>query len=329
MKLAVLAPPEIPIPLGDNYGGIELIAQDFATALVDLPGSNVVDLYCAMSEDASTTETMLVDKADRLRLLPYPSELSPVKGGYDYTFDFTHQKPFAFNYTKENYMATTFLTDRVSYVNDVFPTSAVKAGFPNVDGTVIYPGIRDAYRYSEEKEDYLLYLGRIAPYKRPDVAIKVGQILEKKVILAGHTGKFAAFPDPGYPSWIRGMADGERVALVENPSLEQKVSLLSKASAVLIPSDWRMLNSQESFGIVAVEALLSGTPVITSGDGGLKEIVTPETGFVCHTLDDYLFAVRNLWRISPRACRGRGLYFTAGRMAQEYLQFARKMTSGV
>ena len=116
---------------------------------------------------------------------------------------------------------------------------------------------------------------------------------------------------------------------MENPSLEQKVSLLSKASAVLIPSDWRMLNSQESFGIVAVEALLSGTPVITSGDGGLKEIVTPETGYDCHTLDDYLFAVRNLWRITPRACRGRGLYFTAGRMALEYLQLAGKMASGV
>lgn len=329
MKLAVLAPPEIPLPIGDGYGGIELIAQDFGAALA--AQGHDVHIYCRHDVSDDPDHLPMVDSgpnSNRAAILYYyPETLGPIGEDYDYTFDFTHQKAYAQNYQPSNYAATTFLTDHLSLVNDVFPSKAVRDGFPDHPGTLIYPGIRDVYTYSKEKDDFLLFLGRIAPYKRPDIALQVARLSGHKAVVAGHVGKFSSWPDPGYADRIRSMVDGDKAVLVENPTLEWKCDLLSRAKALVVPSDWSSIGSQESFGLVAVEALLSGTPVITSGDGGLKEIVTPEVGAVCHSLADYLLAVQEVeeGKYTPTACKARGEYFTSGRMAKDYLEFAEKM----
>src|SRR5579875_3591917 len=72
--------------------------------------------------------------------------------------------------------------------------------------------------------------------------------------------RYASFPDSGYVNMIRhlcNISDG-LCSIVEEPGEEEKVSLLSNAKCVIIPSDWSIIGSMESFGIVAVEALLSG-----------------------------------------------------------------------
>jgi glycosyltransferase involved in cell wall biosynthesis len=311
VKFAVLAPPEIPIPLGDSYGGIEFVAQGFAE---ELSHANDVDLYCAPSKG-------VWPGAAAIR--PYPQGPIPQEG-YDFTFDFTHQKGLAKFYAREKYAATCFHTDQLSGVRDIFPTKAVRSAF-GVEGPVIYPGIKNVYRYSEDKEKYLLFLGRIAPYKRPDIALLVAKMTGRPIILAGHVGKFSDWPEPGYAETIRRMVEVQRGAeMLSNVTLEKKVDLLSKAAALIVPSDWSGIGSMESFGIVAVEALMSGTPVITSGDGGLKEVVAPpiECGFVCRRLAEYIDAVRRLDEIKPKACEARGIYFSAERMAEDYLKLA-------
>jgi glycosyltransferase involved in cell wall biosynthesis len=317
LKFAVLAPPEIPIPLGDSYGGVELIAQGFAYALAE--AGHDVALYCtpALRDPRPDLKAAVVEGLVPT-LMAYPSS-GPIRERYDYTFDFTHQKPLSKDYDRSNYAATTFLTDRPSHVNDVYPTRAVQAGFPMAPGVVIHPGIRDVYDYRSEKGGYLLFLGRIAPYKRPDIALQVARLSGMHAVVAGHVGAFSSWPDPDYASAVRALCEKDGAEFVANPTLERKRDLLAGAAAVVVPSDWSVIGSQESFGIVAVEALLSGSPVITSGDGGLREIVTPECGFVCRSLADYLAAVNAAGKVDRAACRERGLYFTAERMAQRYM----------
>ena len=145
-----------------------------------------------------------------------------------------------------------------------------------------------------------------------------------QVLVAGHIGKWSTDPDPSYSSVIEAQADGKSVLVMPNPTEEAKVELLRDAAALLVPSQWSMIGSKESFGIVAVEALMAGIPVITSGEGGLSEIVTPETGFVCSSLDEYVSAVMRIGAIKPQACIDRGRYFRSDRMLADLIAYWRE-----
>ncbi len=79
---------------------------------------------------------------------------------------------------------------------------------------------------------------------------------------------------------------------------KEKADLYAGAKAFLFPTK---LN--EAFGLVLVEAMLSGTPVICSMNGACPEIVSPEAGFLCRELGDYISAVERLQEIKPSACR--------------------------
>ncbi len=316
-KIAVLSPPEIPLPV-KSYAGIELIAQDFATSLAE----KGYEVYVYCNHDKGSL--------DKVTLCNYPEGFDFIRENYDYTFDFTHQKAFAQNYTAYNYAATVFLTDRLSLVNDIFPTKAVRDEFqPYVkDAPVIYPGIKNVYEYRKDKSGYLLFLGRIAPFKRCEIALQVARLSGTPVIIAGHVGRFSEWPNPNYATEIKAMCEKQEGAhFIANPTLEEKKELLAGAIATIVPSDWSIINSKESFGIVAVESLMSGTPVITSGDGGLKEIVTEQCGAVCISLVEYLDAVEQAktgaWK--PEECRKRGEYFSSDRMADDYIKFAYEM----
>ena len=77
----------------------------------------------------------------------------------------------------------------------------------------------------------------------------------------------------------------------------------------------------EAFGLVIIEALMSGTPVICSGNGACPEIVTPDVGFVCHDLDEYVEAAGRLHEIRPEACRKLAMeQYHYRRMAADYIK---------
>ena len=101
------------------------------------------------------------------------------------------------------------------------------------------------------------------------------------------------------------------------------MDLLEHAEFLIVPSQWSMIGSKESFGIVAVEALMSGIPVITSGEGGLGETVIPGTGYICSTLDDYVEAVRRViaGEIKQEDCLNRGRYFRVDRFLADLIAY--------
>jgi glycosyltransferase involved in cell wall biosynthesis len=95
----------------------------------------------------------------------------------------------------------------------------------------------------------------------------------------------------------------------------KKAELLAGAKAFLFPT-----RVDEAFGLGMAEALMSGTPVICSNKGACPELITPDVGFVCRDDRDYVAALRNVARISPRVCREKAMReFHYQRMAADYV----------
>jgi len=103
--------------------------------------------------------------------------------------------------------------------------------------------------------------------------------------------------------------------------MKERNKLISNARAVIIPSQYF-----EPFGLVVIEALLCGTPVITTDWGAFPEIVPQgDVGYRCHTMDDFLWAGRNIDKISPQRCRDYAVTnFSMDRIALAYQEYFMK-----
>ena len=166
------------------------------------------------------------------------------------------------------------------------------------------------FEYREVKEDYLLYLGRIVKDKGIEIAVRVAETLGTRLVLAG----------PGDLEAAGQGARGDRVVHVGFADLERRKRLLRDARCLLMPTYYL-----EPFGCVVVEALLSGTPVITTDWGAFPEInLHGITGYRCRTFEQFVWAARNVYRIRPAACRAWAAEnFSMERvkhMYQEYLE---------
>ena len=179
----------------------------------------------------------------------------------------------------------------------------------------VYHGVDvQRFPFSAQPGDYLVFVGRIAPEKRPDRAIRIAT-------QAGVRLKIAAKIDPVDRAYFK-----EVVApLLHNPLIEfmgpvnerRKRSLMRGARALLLPIDW-----PEPFGMVFIEALACGTPVLTCPSGAAPEVVEDGvTGFIRASDDDLADAVRELPRLNRATCRRQAEErFDTARMADDYTQ---------
>lgn len=150
------------------------------------------------------------------------------------------------------------------------------------------------FTFQEKKDDYYLFLGRLIRRKGPHIAADITRRLGAKLVVAGQ---------PLYPDNKQCLVDAgvvqPHIEYVGTVDMEGRNKLLSNARAVIIPSLYF-----EPFGLVAVEALMCGTPVITTDWGAFPEIVQQgDVGYRCRTMDDYLWAARNIDKIDPKRCR--------------------------
>lgn len=149
--------------------------------------------------------------------------------------------------------------------------------------------------YSETKEDYFLFivsdLSR-AESKGLTTAIAIAERLGTRLLVGGLIDL-----DPLPPEFL-----SPNVTYLGEIRDEQKAALLAGAKALLFP-----VRLDEAFGMVIAEALVSGTPVIGSKRGALPELITPDVGFTCDTLDEYIAAAEQLDRIQPAVCRARAM----------------------
>lgn len=162
----------------------------------------------------------------------------------------------------------------------------------------IYHGIdTKAYAFSPEPQDYVLYLGRITEDKGVHHAIAAANEAGVQLLIAG-----MSYPSEGYWSErIEPHIDGDSVRFLGPADLERKIELLRNAKALLFPTLY-----DEVFGLVMIEAMACGTPVIGFENGAVSEIVQDgQTGFVVRTPKQMAAAIKKVHTLSRAACRER------------------------
>ena len=160
---------------------------------------------------------------------------------------------------------------------------------------------------------YLAFLGRIAPEKGPDRAIRIARACGIPLRIAAKVDK----ADQSYfDAVIRPMVDYPGVEMIGEISEEEKPAFLSGAVGLLMPIDW-----PEPFGLVMIEAMSCGTPVIAFNRGSVPEVVEDGlTGFIVEDEAEAIGAVGGLHRLDRATVRARfEQRFTARRMAEDYL----------
>jgi len=178
----------------------------------------------------------------------------------------------------------------------------------------IYHGLpENLYQQGKGEGGYLAFLGRISPEKRPDRAIEIAR--QARIPL-----KIAAKVDPVderyYEKMIRPLLDDPFVEFIGEIGEEEKGAFLGNALALLFTIDW-----PEPFGMVLIEAMANGTPVIAYNKGSVPEIITDgTTGFIVNSQKQAIKAVENLHRISRTTCRQHfERSFSACIMAEKYV----------
>jgi glycosyltransferase involved in cell wall biosynthesis len=189
-------------------------------------------------------------------------------------------------------------------------------------GTVYHGLPRDLYPLCEEAEDYVAFLGRISPEKRVDRAVEIAR-------RTGRTLRIAAKVDRVDEAYFRDVAE----PLVREPFVDflgevgdvEKRDLLGRARALIFPIDW-----PEPFGLVMIEALACGTPVIAFRGGSVAEVIEDGvTGFLVDDLDGAVRALERIDQIDRRVCRSVfEARFSVERMAHDYVALYETLCGG-
>jgi glycosyltransferase involved in cell wall biosynthesis len=179
----------------------------------------------------------------------------------------------------------------------------------------VYHGLPDdLYSFRPEPGSYLAFLGRISPEKRVDRAIEIAKRVQMPLRIAA---KVDAVDEEYFATAIEPLLEHPLIEFVGEIGDAEKDEFLGNASMLLFPIDW-----PEPFGLVMIEAMACGTPVIAYSNGSVPEVMEHRrTGFIVDTLEEAIEAVRRVPELSRQRCRE--IFeerFTAERMAREYVR---------
>lgn len=188
----------------------------------------------------------------------------------------------------------------------------------------VYNGIAiEEYPYYPLRGDRFVYLGRVTKFKQPHIAIAVAR---KTGVPIDIVGGDHFVDDFSYVAQVKGACDGYRARYIGEIPHDIKILYLQRSRSLLLPSAFG-----EPFGLVAVEAMAVGRPVICLNDGALAElIVQGVTGFVCSSPDEMVqVASQGMDKsLVPAECRRRAQLFSRERMAEAYVKLYNDVLGG-
>ncbi|PIP60240.1 glycosyl transferase [Candidatus Uhrbacteria bacterium CG22_combo_CG10-13_8_21_14_all_47_17] len=178
----------------------------------------------------------------------------------------------------------------------------------------IYHGIdTKLFSYKAKPEDYFLYIGRIVEEKGVHIAIEAAKQAGAKLVIAGRSYQTGGY----WQKQIEGLIDDKQIIYVGEANLERKIELYQNAKAVLFPTQF-----EEPFGLVMIESMSCGTPVIGWDNGSVREVLKDGvSGYVVNDLKSMVDAMKSIDGISRQACRERAeRLFSNETMVEGYLR---------
>lgn len=336
LKIAIVAPPYFDLP-PSAYGGVEAVVADLADGLIDL-GHHVT----IVGAGRKGTKAQLIRVWDRTiperlgepfaevmhaALSRRAVEDLALAGEVDVVHDHTCSGPLNATFYANLGLPTVVTVhgppddDARRYfqalgtdVSLVAISDRQRALAPELNWiSTVHNGLRPkAWPFSQSKRDFALWLGRYHPNKAPHVALEACHEAGLPLVLAGKCAEpeekryFHEVVEPllGPDDKVLGVAD----AIL-------KRELLADARCLLFPVQW-----EEPFGMVMIEAMVCGTPVVALRNGAVPEVVVDTvTGLICDLPESLPSALEAVQEIDPRACRAHvERNFTASRMAAGY-----------
>lgn len=334
MKIALLAPLWKKIP-PEKYGGSELVVANLAKGLIEL-GHEVATFACGGSEVAG-------------KLIPVIDKpMYDLVGGFDWNgikqyeflsffelgkrikdFDVVHNHMGMHPIALAPFLPIPLVTTLHSSLPPDFPflaeafkeypfvsiSEAQRKLAPELNYVkTVYHGI-DINSFKsrlEGKGNGFVFMGTLSQNKGIDIAVKSAHKLGVKLIIAGEIREDdKEFLDKEVFPYV----DGERIKFIGEVGHEEKNRIFSEADGVLFPSRWN-----EAFGLVMVEALACGTPVLALGRGAVNEVLrNGETGFIVEEEEDFAGAMKKIGEISRKKCREEAeKHFDISVMAKNY-----------
>jgi glycosyltransferase involved in cell wall biosynthesis len=173
-----------------------------------------------------------------------------------------------------------------------------------------------------KRGDFLVWLGRFVPEKGVHLAVEAAKRARRPIILAGTVDRYQQASMSYFANVIKPLLDNDQVRYIGPVNQKQKISLLSRAYGFLNPIEW-----EEPFGMVMIEAMALGCPVISFARGAAPElIIDGKTGFLVDTLDEMVTLIPQLAALDRRATRAHvEECFSARTMAEGYLRVYRKL----
>jgi glycosyltransferase involved in cell wall biosynthesis len=327
MRIAQVAPLVRPFPTS-GYGGVERVVYHLTDQLL-LQGHHVTLLASGTSQTAAellpVTSVSIAENTDMVD--PAAFYFAQLACLIENNFDIVHFHTdlLASSYRAARH-AVSLTTAHGSVLNYPQPYRGIldipyvsvslsqRQGFPAMNWCANIPnGIpKDLYSFQPQPDGYLSFLGRLSPHKGCEHAIRIARAAQIPLKIAGNI-------EPRYETYfrevLRPQLDPGFIEYIGEIGDSEKATFLGKSLALLFPIQW-----SEPFGLVVIEALACGTPVIAYARGAIAELIDDGiSGRIVHSESEAVSAVKDVSSISRVSCRmSFDERFTAERMANRY-----------
>lgn len=328
MKVALVSTEVLKTP-PSRYGGVELLVYDLCRGLTER-GVDVTLFACTGSSSPSGKLVEVINEGwgRTGQCEEFGKRMTDMKKAlkkFDVIHDHSHSKPCWKIHKRVLNTMHWKQSPSQCHHNNVVSISENLAGWlrhhnKGRDVRVVHNGCDlHKYKFKKDKTDRFLFLSAMTPAKGADVALNVAREMGLKMDFAGLGGTTSV--EVEQESKVN-----SNIQYLGEVTEEQKVSLYQNAKALIFPTGVHG-NWVEAFGLVAIEAMSCGTPVIAWNNGAMPEIiVNGKTGFICNSIDDIKNSIRNIDSIKQEDCRSRvEENFTYRAMAKKYIKLYKKL----
>jgi glycosyltransferase involved in cell wall biosynthesis len=357
MKIAHIAPPWIAIP-PKNYGGTEIVIYNLVEA--QMAQGHDVTLFAPEDAKTSARHISFFPKSLLEEGVPWQGHLKAFYHLYksveyikEHDFDIVHTHLSSSSDMYIFPLTASLVTPHVTTLHSRFPFDRVQSWTGKADELymewapavpvvaisesaraevafdlnfvgVVHHGIpMQQYVPTARKQgDFFVWLGRFVPDKGTHLAIEAAKRTGVKLVLAGTIDRYQQESVNYFQEKIKPQVDNEQVRYVGPVNMKEKISLLSRARGFLNPIEW-----EEPFGMVMIEAMALGCPVISFARGAAPEIIVHrKTGYLVHDVEEMIRFIPRIDEIDREATRAYvERNFSARVMAEKYVKIYQRV----